>query len=401
MTSTLDHMKAIRAEGKAQRDAKKAKAPARSNGDELFIDESLSAGADPEPTGITTMCAKDAKPMPIKWIWKDWLARGKFHLIAGSPEAGKTTILIDFAAAVSAGGMFPDGAAAPKGNVLMWTSEDDITDTLVPRFIRTGADLSRIHFVRQTIPPGAKPRPFNPATDLPALVKKAEEIGDVAILAIDPLAAVMPGNRDSHKAAETRNGLQPVLDFTEAIQCATVGIAHLTKGTAGRDPLERVNGSGSFGQLPRIVMFAAKNGAEGEDQPGRIMVRVKNNIGKSGGGFGYRIDAALLGDDYPDIEATRIVWGETLIGSAREILDEAEPKADDGSKATQAKRFLETALAAGPRPQKDVEAEAKAEGISSTTLFRASKDLVIKEKEKVQGGGWTWRLAERYHARRG
>jgi len=37
---------------------------------------------------------------------------------------------------------------------------------------------------------------------------------------------------------------------------------HLTKGSVGKNPLERLNGSGAFGALPRVVMGAAKNEAE-------------------------------------------------------------------------------------------------------------------------------------------
>jgi hypothetical protein len=104
----------------------------------------------------------------------------------------------------------------------------------------------------------------------------------------------MPMTRNSHNYAETRNGMQPVVDFAEAADTAVIGIGHLTKGTAGKDPLERLNGSGAFGAIPRLVMGAAKNEAEGDDEPERIMVRIKSNIGPSGGGFGYHIDMAAL-----------------------------------------------------------------------------------------------------------
>jgi hypothetical protein len=53
-------------------------------------------------------------------------------------------------------------------------------------------------------------------------------------------------------------------------------------------------------------MFAAKNNAEGDGEAERIMIRVKSNIGPSGGGFGYHIDMAPL-HEQPDVEATRIV----------------------------------------------------------------------------------------------
>ena len=54
-------------------------------------------------------------------------------------------------------------------------------------------------------------------------------------------------------------------------------------------------------------MGAAKNSAIGDDEPERIMVRIKSNIGPSEAGFGYHIDTATL-HEHPDIEATRIVW---------------------------------------------------------------------------------------------
>jgi putative DNA primase/helicase len=141
-----------------------------------------------------------------------------------------------------------------------------------------GANLDRIHIVEATRLPGMKPRPFNPATDLDALAKKADAIGGVALSIIDSVVSAVPQTKNSHNNAETRTGLQPVVDFGKATHAATLGISHLTKGTIGKDPLERLTGSLAFGALPRLVMFAAKNNAEGDDEPERIMIRVKSNI---------------------------------------------------------------------------------------------------------------------------
>jgi len=185
--------------------------------------------------------------------------------------------------------------------------------------MRMGADLDRIHFIEEAIPAGAKSRPFNPAIDMPALVEKAKAIGDVDLLILDPVVAAVPMSRNSHNKAESRNGMQPVIDFAKASDIAVLGIGHLTKGTVGKDPLERLNGSGAFGALPRIVIGAAKNEAEGDDEPERIMVRIKSNIGPSGGGFGYPIDMVPLLEQ-PDIEATRIVWEHELKGTAIELM---------------------------------------------------------------------------------
>jgi putative DNA primase/helicase len=303
------------------------------------------------------------------------------------PEAGKTTIALSFAATVSSGGQWPDGTRATAGNVLIWSSEDDAADTLIPRLTRMKADLSRIHIVEQTRPPGQKPRPFNPATDLAALIDKAEAIGGVALFVIDSVVSAVPPSRNSHNNVETRAGLQPVVDFAKATNAMTLGIAHLAKGSTGREPLERIMSSGAFGALPRLVMMAAVNNADAPDEPERIMVRAKSNIGPRGGGFGYHIDAAVL---QLGIEATRVVWETAIEGTARDLLANAEGCQGDGeSRLDHAKAFLRQMLADGERAQATVLAAALAQGIAEKTLRRAAKDPEFS-KRKDGHGGWFW-----------
>ncbi len=338
------------------------------------------------PAEITVTYASDIAVEPIIWLWNGWLAKGKLHLIAGAPEAGKTTIGLAIAAAISAGGYWPDGTRAPCGKVLIWTSEDGISDTIIPRLTRMGADLTHIAIIGQARPANEKPRPFNPATDMPALMAKAMSIGDVALLMLDPVVAAIPTSINSHNNAETRNGMQPVIDFAEATGCAVFGITHFTKGTAGKDPVERVTGSLAFGALARIVMAASKNAEDGG--PPRVLVRAKSNIGLSGGGFGYDLEAAPL-YERPDIVATRIVWLDQIDGTARELLNAAEVTDEGGkiSKVEAARQFLKTALAKGERPQREIIAEAEAAGISERTLDRATKGTVGKCKAAL---GWYW-----------
>ena len=343
-----------------------------------------------EAPEIITRRASDIKPEPISWVWKYWIARGKFQIIGGAPETGKTTIALSYAAIVSSGGTWPDETRAAVGNVLIWTSEDSPADTLVPRLMRMGADLEHIHFIEQARPPSGKPRPFNPATDMPALVAKADAIGDIVLLILDPVVAAMPMTRNSHNNAEARNGMQPVVDFAREANVAITGISHLTKGTAGKDPLERLNGSVAFGALARLVMGAAKNQAEGDDEPERIMVRIKSNIGPGGGGYGYHIDTATL-HEHPDIEATRIVWEYPLEGTARELLDAAEGDQDGKiPKLDQARRFIANFLANAKRQAEDVENAAKDAGISERTVRRAAKEMNVRKFQ--EGGGWWWQL---------
>jgi len=66
--------------------------------------------------------------------------------------------------------------------------------------------------------------------------------------------------------------------------------------------------------------------------------------------------------------------------------EQATPKPGPQPAAlTEAQAFLCARLADGPRPSTEVQEEAKAAGISETTLRRAQKDLHIKVEERREG----------------
>lgn len=234
---------------------------------------------------VKITCAADIKPEPINWLWDGWLAQGKLHIFAGQAGTGKTTIAIALAATVSMGGRFPDGTRAPVGNVLIWSGEDNAKDTLIPRLLAAGADLSRVHFIGD-VHQGDEIRSFDPATDIRAMTHVAARIGDISLLIVDPIVNAVAG--DSHKNGEVRRALQPLVDFGEKLGCAVLGISHFSKGTNGKEALERVSGSLAFGALARIVLATAKitDGATTK----RIFCRAKSNIGLDHGGFEYDLN---------------------------------------------------------------------------------------------------------------
>jgi hypothetical protein len=54
------------------------------------------------------------------------------------------------------------------GNVLIWSGEDGISDTLLPRFLAAGGNKDRLHFVSDRDENG-EARPFDPSTDMSKL----------------------------------------------------------------------------------------------------------------------------------------------------------------------------------------------------------------------------------------
>jgi putative DNA primase/helicase len=342
-----------------------------------------NGGAD----GIVLVNGASLKPEPVRWLWLHWLALGKLHMLAGAPGQGKTTIALSFAAAISSGGRWPDGTRCPQGNVVIWSGEDDPADTLLPRLVAMGADSSRIYFIKAARVDGEEV-PFDPARDLARLADEAKRIGDVRLLMVDPVVSAVGG--DSNKNAEVRRALQPIVDLAAELDCAALGISHFGKGSAGRDPTERVLGSVAFSAVARVVMAAAKiKGDDGEEA--RLLVRSKSNIGPDDGGFRYAIDQAEL-SQYPGISASRVTWGDPVAGSARELLAEAEAEDDDGEKADAA-AFLRELLSGGALPVSEVKRQANDAGHAWRTVQRAMRKAGVDSRRGGFGKPAQWFLA--------
>jgi putative DNA primase/helicase len=346
----------------------------------------------PNAQTVTLISAADIIPEAINWLWDGWLAAGKFHILGGAPGTGKTTLAIAFAATISSGGCWPDGTRAATGNVLIWSGEDDPATTLVPRLITAGADPTKVHFVEGTNGAEGK-QPFDPSTDMPKLKEAAQKIGNVRLLIVDPIVSAVKGDANSN--GDTRKGLQPLVDLGAALGCAVLGITHFSKGTAGKETTERVIGSIAFAALARVVLVAAKNTGATEGEPSRIFMRSKSNIGRDDGGFTYDLSQVELPAPHQAVTASCVAWGKPLIGTAREILADAESSDDEGGSAMdEACAFLIDFLAGGAMSAKKCFDAAKAEAIAISTLRRAKDKLKIKAIKRGMENGWVWQLPE-------
>jgi len=336
---------------------------------------------------------KDYPMQKIEWLWPGWLATGKLHLLGGGKGAGKSTIAFDLLAQITCGGKWPDGTTAPLGDVLIWSGEDDIKDTILPRFAVAGGDHGRVCFIDSIIVDGQK-RSFDPASDMPALLVTVETLPELKAILIDPIVSAAAG--DSHKNAETRRGLQPLVDLAVERNIALLGITHFTKGTQGKDPIERITGSLAYGAIPRVVWAAAKG--DNEDGP-RKLVRIASNIGNTGGGFEYLLRQDLVLDH--DFTAQRIVWGNRLDGTPLDLLENPQDK----GKKMQAIELLDQLLVNGPVRVEDIRAAATANGVTWRTMERAkdeAKDILAEQAGKLRRDGlipddgtplrgWYWR----------
>lgn len=106
----------------------------------------LAPRAEPEKGACEPIsrCLADIEAKPVRRLWKDRIALGKLSIVVGQPGRGKSQIMAAFAARVTTGGLWPDGARCPAGSVILISGEDDAADTIKPRAIAAGADFARI-----------------------------------------------------------------------------------------------------------------------------------------------------------------------------------------------------------------------------------------------------------------
>lgn len=338
----------------------------------------------PKPDGVVLVRGSDLRLEPVSWLWRYWLARGKFHLLAGAPGQGKTTIAMALAATVTMGGRWPDGTGCGKGNVLIYSGEDDPADTLAPRLLASGADLSRCHFVQGTQIQG-EACPFDPARDMMALQRAIVGMGGVDLLIVDPVVGAVTG--DSHKNTEARRGLQPLVELAASARCAVLGITHFSKGGQGTDPAMRVVGSVAFTALARIVMVAAKVQGEG-DKDTRIIARAKSNNGPDDGGFEYHLEQTEVAEG---IHASHVAWGKAVEGTARELL--TDPDDDGADEMADAADMLRAELVSDCwTPAETAQKATMRHGFSKKQVWAASKKLNVIRKKGGMAKGWYWRL---------
>ena len=209
---------------------------------------------------------------------------------------------------------------------------------------------------------------------MPKLEAACRALPALRLIVLDPVVAAVSVIA---KDTETRRGLQPVVDLAAELDCAVLGITHLSKGTSGREPLERVAGSYRFGAVAADHFGDSEAGRS--DAPRRL-VRAKSNLGPDTGGFEYTpFGAPVPGHDF---HVQRIEWGKPLEGSARELMAVEQPDAN-GDSAGAAETFLRDMLSNGPVSAKEI-AEAGT----------GARSLVVEHPAPRQGP-WASRRSRR------
>ena len=329
------------------------------------------------------------KAQPINWLWYGWLPLGKMTILAGAGGCGKTNLSLALIATITTGGNFPDGSKCENvGKVLIYSTEDDPADTLLPRLMANGADVSKIDIIAGRINDKGENEPFDPSQDFPKIEQYIKANPDIKLLMIDPIVSAVGG--DMNKANDVRKSLQPLVDLANEYKFAVLGITHFSKGSAGSTPADRIIGSQAFTALARMAWSAAKR----EDEGDCILVRAKSNNSILEGGVKYQIESETVLDG---IETTKTVWLGAIEGTAKELLGEAEKTEGHSSAFEEAKDFLIDILSpVESMSSKEVKQHAKDAAISWRTIERASSELKVKKSRPQGETSWHCKLPDAF-----
>lgn len=140
-----------------------------------------------------------------------------------------------------------------------------------------------------------------------------------------------------------------------------------------------------------MVWVAAKQDTDDDRPTRRVLLRAKSNIGPDGGGFAYDLRQEPL-PDFPDIEASRVIWGDAIEGTAREVLADTEAQGEDAEERRDAVSWLRELLSGGELPVNEVKRHADDAGHAWRTVQRAMRAAGVESKRSGFGERAKWRL---------
>ncbi len=336
-----------------------------------------------------TIALADVTPELVKWVWRSHVPIGKVSILDGDPGLGKSTLTLDLAARVSTGAAMPDGSvsdlARPSG-VIILSAEDGLADTIAPRLLAAGADLTRIRALTEVFgvrigDDGNETRTPRPPTlaDLEAIEGAILEV-DARLVILDPLMAFLPDEVNANRDQQIRRALAPLVALIEHLGVALIVVRHLNK-SAGGNPLYR--GGASIG-----IIAAARAGllvaADPDDTTGhrRILACTKSNLAEKPPALAYHLEQVAEG-------AVRVAWDGPTSHTAAQLLAVPEDT-ETRSAMDEATDFLRDLLADSPLPAKDVMKEARAAAIAERTLDRAKRAAGVVTRRDGFGPGATY-----------
>ena len=343
---------------------------------------------------LETISLREVTAKRIEALMPGLLYKGKVAVLAGLPGDGKSLLAVDIAARLSIGGLRPcdPPGVFEQSRTLLMTAEDDPEDTIRPRFDVAGANVDWVDLVKGTSYVDAKGNRVldiaNLVDDLPMIEARTKE-HNVKVLIIDPLTS-FAGAADTNKTGEMRTLLDRLSQMAARTGVAVLIITHLNKRSDARRAMDMIAGSHVISAAVRIVLATAR---DPQDEKRRLVLPLKLNIDKEGGGFAYEV----RGREHPGLktELPRMDWEKARVFdiTANEVLVQSTSRAAASvEKLKEVTDWLKERLSAGEVKAADMWRAAEAKKYSPRRVKDAKRAAGVVTEQKGLHGAWYWRL---------
>ena len=148
----------------------------------------------------------------VRWFWLNRLALGTFALIGGREGIGKSICAYTLAAMATRGHLPGACFRAPRA-VIVVATEDSWEHTIVPRLKAADADLAHIYRADVLTADFGETMMSLPR-DVAGLETAIHAV-DAAFILLDPLLSRLDSALDTHKDAEVRQALEPLVALAD------------------------------------------------------------------------------------------------------------------------------------------------------------------------------------------
>ena len=371
---------------------------------------------DDEDFEFNVLHGADLEAKQLKWLWAGRIPLGTVVTLIGVPAAGKSNVFLDIAARVTTGRGMPPGDAriGKPADVLLFCTEDQPEQTIIPRLLAMGGDKSRLHIVPSMKSSDGSERGLDLTKDVTIVERYLEVHPEIGLIIFDPISEFLGTKIDSHNNTAVRAVLGPVMKILHRQQMACICVTHMAK-TKAQNVQSAALGSQAFSAAPRGSLMVTDemegveddNGSTKLEPTGRKLLSV--NMGnlappKEMKTLAFRIETKmLLQPDGLEIKISHVKWDGEVEITARQIHEEQKPKSKEAVAREKAIRFImrEMADPDNPgewrsRPASEMNTLAAAEGISERTLDRARNQLNVAARQGKtlgmpgRGDVWWW-----------
>ncbi len=361
------------------------------SGKKFFWQTNVTTAASPndKPTSkVSWTCAASISPETVSWLWPNRIPFGKLTLFAGHPSVGKGMATMYVAACASTGKPWQDSknTNAPV-KVAIVSSEDAAKDTLIPRLMAAGADLSKIFILNGMVTEKGE-KDFTLDTDIPGLREKLDQHPEVKVVVIDPIMNHL-GKLKGNSEQEVREGLTPLAKLAEMSGAAIILVTHYNK-SQNTDSIQRVGGAMGMVGAVRVAWSFGKDKVDGKMK----MTPLKANIAPNTGGLEYEIVSTDVEIDGHWIPMGKMQFGDKTHSSVDATLSSTSKDAVVPQYKLAAE-WLVNHLANGEvYAAAEVYTSAGYAGFSESIVKQAVKELngTILKTQLSNPGPWFWQI---------